>query len=143
MNQEATVTPSEIEVLEAEEISLSRVEVLFAITASLDRDHDLTGSPFKAKTGEPWVLGDSTAQKFVEKIEEKFRKKNKLHGFFSGTIWHAMPEAIKKLLVVECEHLEFAAAVMKLLETSSNEVAGGNLSGGHIVFIMYRDHIKR
>lgn len=143
MNQEAKVSPSETEVLETEELALSRVEVLFAITARLDRDHDLTGSPFKAKTGEPWVLGDSTAQKFVEKIEEKFRKKNKLHGFFSGTIWHAMPEAIKKLLADECGHLEFSAAVMKLLEASSNEVTGGNLSGGHIVFIMYRDHIKK
>lgn len=143
MTQEADVANNQADEQKIDDLALPKIDVLFAITAALGRNFDLTGSPFEAKTGTPWVLGDSTAQKFVEKIEERFRKKNKLHGFFSNTIWHAMPETVGKLLAVECDHLAFTDSVMTLLKNSANEIVGGNLGGGHVVFIMYRDRVVK
>jgi nucleoid-associated protein len=117
----------------------SKIEVLFAITANLSRNTDLVGSPFEAKSGTPWSLENVTAQKFISKIEEKFRKKNKLHGFFAALPWHPMPGKIKSLLAKEVDHLAFTTSVMGFLERAANEISGGNLSGGHVVFINYRD----
>ncbi|SDQ87385.1 nucleoid-associated protein [Pseudomonas moorei] len=141
MIQDAEVGQNQTVEPKNDDLALPKIDVLFAITAALGRNTELTGSPFEAKTGTPWVLGDSTAQKFVEKIEERFRKKNKLHGFFSKTIWHAMPDTVRKLLAVECDHLTFTNSVMTLLKNAANEIVGGGLGGGHVVFIMYRDRV--
>lgn len=130
------------EVVEVEQVSLAvhvEITVEHAVTAKFERNRSLEGSPFDPELGLPWDLCNETALKFVQKIEERFRKKNKLHGFFDPKIWHPMPVNLRLYLDKDIDFKELVDTTLVSLEKASNSADKGNLLGGNIVFVHYKN----
>lgn len=123
-------------------VDLSRVGnfvVVAAITAELERNSEITGNPFDVSMGKLWDLKNKTAIDFINKIEEKFRRKNKFHGFFASPTINTTPISLRQY--VEAESIEFeqvANSLMQSLKFASNSVERRNLAGGNVVFVHYK-----
>ncbi|MFP5499049.1 MAG: nucleoid-associated protein [Gammaproteobacteria bacterium] len=115
-----------------------RIKVVAAITIEFERNKKLEGSPFDPKSGTVWDLTNETALNFVEKIEEKFRKKNKLHGMFDPKRYHLMPENLKSYLDSKIEFMEFVSVAAASLKSQANDPSKTGLSGGNIIFVHYK-----
>ena len=118
------------------EIRKVNVVVKFAITASFERNKSIVDFPFVSDLGEIWDNDDATAQMFVEKIEEKFRRKGKLHGVFDSTSLHKTAEHLHTY-INGMDFNEFVQLLCKSLERTGNLPERKGLAGGNIVFIHY------
>lgn len=113
-------------------------EVVAAITASLERDLELQGKPFKFAMGSVWNLKNTASIDFIEQIEKKFRKKNKFHSYFSGLPSNQTPPNLQKYIAGDLQFGDFAQAEMRLLTSLANDVERASLAGGNLVFIHYK-----
>ncbi|WP_262019985.1 nucleoid-associated protein [Pseudomonas sp. Pse35] len=119
--------------------SSSSFVVNAAITAELERNPKLTGNPFDVSMGKPWNLKNQTAIDFIAKIEEKFRRKNKFHGYFSYPTINSTPGNLRAY--IDGGDTSFVHAVgqmMQSLKLAGNAVERGNLVGGNVVFVHYK-----
>jgi len=127
------------ELVESENsVSVPAIEVVAAITASLERDPELQGKPFKYLMGAVWNLKNKAAIDFIEQIEKKFRKKNKFHSYFSGLPSNQTPQNLQKYIDSDLPFHDLAQAEMRLLVSFANEAERASLSGGNLVFIHYK-----
>lgn len=132
--------PSEIE--EDGTVDLSQTGnyvVLAAITAELERDKELTGNPFGVSMGKLWDLKNKTAIDFINKIDERFRRKNKFHGYFASPTVNPTPTSLRDY--ISANKIDFKQAsfqMMQSLKFASNSVERTNLVGGNVVFVHYK-----
>ncbi|WP_249671627.1 nucleoid-associated protein [Pseudomonas abieticivorans] len=124
------------EVVVEDEIRKVNVIVKSAITAGFERDKSITDFPFVSSLGAIWDNSDTTAQMFVEKIEEKFRKKGKLHGVFDSTSIHKTAEHLYNY-IGSADFTVLVKLLCKSLERTGNLPERKGLVGGNIVFIHY------
>ncbi|HCL3220631.1 nucleoid-associated protein [Pseudomonas aeruginosa] len=118
--------------------AIGEFSIISAITASLERDKSLTGSPFKFEIGAPWSLTSPVSADFLEQINKKFKRKNKFHSYFSGNQSNQTPSNLKKYIDGEIEVEEFATLEMRLLVSIANDSERASLVGGNLVFIHYK-----
>ncbi|OLU34916.1 nucleoid-associated protein [Pseudomonas sp. PA27(2017)] len=114
------------------------ISVLAAITASLERDKETKGHPFKYQVGNTWNLKNNVSTEFVEQIQKKFRRKNKFHSYFSGLPSNKTPDGLKKLISGDIALDDLAVELIKILTITANESESRNLVGGNIVFMHYK-----
>ncbi|WP_153475436.1 nucleoid-associated protein [Pseudomonas lactis] len=133
-----SVNKSELESIDEGSVSPPNFEIVAAITASLERDVELQGKPFKYVMGTVWNLKNPAAVDFIEQVEKKFRKKNKFHSYFSGLPSNQTPINLQKYIDDELVFGDFAKAEMRLLTSFANEAERASLSGGNLVFIHYK-----
>lgn len=124
------------DVVVEDEIRKVNVIVKSAITAGFERDKTITDFPFVSSLGAIWDNSDATAQMFVEKIEEKFRKKGKLHGVFDSASIHKTADHLYSY-IGDADFNQFVKLLCKSLERTGNLPERKGLVGGNIVFIHY------
>ena len=113
-------------------------EVVAAITASMERDTDLVGNPFKSELGNLWNLNSKAAHDFIGQIEKKFRRKNKFHSYFSGVPSNTTPVNLEKYISKDIGFQKLAEAQMSVIMYVANSNERGTLQGGNLVFIHYK-----
>lgn len=139
MNKQVNANEIESEGNGTDEMSIPpKFLVAGAITASLERNREAEGNPFKYQMGETWDLTSNVSTDFVEQIQKKFKRKNKFHSYFSGLPSNKTPENLKKLIAGEIEFLPLAREVVKTLTSTANESESPNLVGGNIVLMHYK-----
>lgn len=114
------------------------ITVIAAITASLERDKESDGFPFKYEMGSMWNLKNNASIDLVSQVERKFRRKNKFHSYFSGLPSNKTPEGLKKLIAGEVGLDKLAEELTKILAKTANESDSRSLVGGNIVFMHYK-----
>ncbi|WP_271408805.1 nucleoid-associated protein [Pseudomonas sp. Q1-7] len=120
------------------EVKSEKFKMVAGITSSLERDLSQDGHPFKYVVGNLWNLSSKASIEFVEKIEKKFRRKNKFHSYFSGLPSNQTPSNLSKYINANLGFAELAEAEMKLLTHIANESERGSLVGGNLVFMHYK-----
>ncbi len=138
MGAAETVEDAVEDAKESTEISVPKKNVIvrFAVTAGFERDKKIVDFPFVSQLGSLWNVNDSTAQLFVSKIEEKFRKKGKIHGNFDPESDYKTAEHLHQYLDSTDFDL-FIRALCKSLERAGNVTERKGLVGGNIVFVHY------
>lgn len=123
---------------ESGEISVPKKNVIvkFAVTAGFERDKTIVDFPFVSQLGSLWNVDDSTAQLFVGKIEEKFRRKGKIHGNFDPNSDYKTSEHLHQYLD-NADFVSFTRGLCKSLERAGNVAERKGLVGGNIVFVHY------
>lgn len=112
--------------------------VVDAITASLERDTSFTGNPFDVVMGKSWNLNNQTALDFIFRIEEKFRKKNKFHGYFASPTSSSTPGNLKGYIDKGTVFVQAAEQIMQGLKRAGNSLERGSLVGGNVVLVHYK-----
>lgn len=138
MNKNVDSESSDVSETESTLTASPSISVIAAITASLERDKETKGQPFKYEVGNTWNLKNNASTEFVEQIQKKFRRKNKFHSYFSGLPSNKTPEGLKKLISGEIKLDELATELIKILTRTANESESRNLVGGNIVFMHYK-----
>lgn len=133
-----SVIQSELESVDESPVPPPSFDIVAAITASLERDPELQGRPFKYVMGNVWNLKNPAAVDFIEQVEKKFRKKNKFHSYFSGLPSNQTPINLQKYIAEDLKFGDFAQAEMRLLTSFANEAERASLAGGNLVFIHYK-----
>lgn len=123
---------------EVEEVVQNSMFVVAAITAGLERDTTLTGAPFDVSMGKPWDLSNQTALDFIVRIEERFRKKNKFHGYFANPTSSSTPVNLRSYIDAKASFVQTAEQIMIGLKRVGNAVERGNLVGGNVVIVHYK-----
>ncbi|HGM5483857.1 TPA: nucleoid-associated protein [Serratia marcescens] len=108
----------------------------FALTAELVKkegavlfDHDM---------GALWHLGKGDVQLFLKRIESKFRRKGKLHGFIKkDTLPLSTPDAFTRYINDNFGFEDFVSAIMKKMKLEAN-AEKSTLVGGALIFIHYK-----
>lgn len=103
--------------LEGTELPSSKFTIQAGITASLERDKSVDRSPFKSYLGNIWNLKNEASIEFVEKLEKKFRRKNKFHSYFSGLPSNQTPQNLTKYIAGQIDFKALVQNEMKLLES--------------------------
>lgn len=116
----------------------AQFEVVAAITASMERDTNLVGNPFRFQLGKLWNLNSKAANDFIEQIEKKFRRKNKFHSYFSGLPSNSTPINIQKYIGSSLSFEQLAEAQMAVIIYVANDNERGTLQGGNLVFVHYK-----
>jgi nucleoid-associated protein len=116
----------------------AQFQVVAAITASMERDTNVVGNPFKFSLGNLWNLNSKAANGFIEQIEKKFRRKNKFHSYFSGLPSNSTPINIEKYISSKTDFQKLAEAQMSLIVYVANSSERGSLQGGNLVFVHYK-----
>ncbi|MCJ0975284.1 nucleoid-associated protein [Pseudomonas sp. PS1] len=125
--------------VESTELPSSKFTIQAGITASLERDRSVDRSPFRSYLGNIWNLKNEASIEFVEKLEKKFRKKNKFHSYFSGLPSNQTPQNLTEYIAGQIDFKALVQNEMKLLESLANESDSTSLVGGNVVFMHYKN----
>ncbi len=117
----------------------SEFKILGGITASFERDTSKDRSPFKSKMGNTWNPESEASIDFVEKLQRKFKRKNKFHSYFSGLPSNQTPANLTNYINGNIDFKSLAESEMKLLESFANDAESTSLVGGNVVFMHYRN----
>lgn len=118
----------------------SKLKVLHAITYQLERHPQVEVLGFSIKAGQPWDLSNNSAKDFISKIENKFRRKNKLHGFISDDSEDGIASYLSGYIEKKIDFVTFVEYVMRSFLFEADELKQSNLRGGNVVFIHYATH---
>lgn len=113
--------------------------VIAAQTADMFKSSIGGTSFYEANLGKKWDLSKQTAKEFINIIERKFARNNKLHGYFSSESPHMAPVILGKYIRQE---LKFEQVVKEFVDNAllvANEPGRGSLMLGHLVFVHYKD----
>ncbi|WP_431026167.1 nucleoid-associated protein [Halomonas sp. H5] len=114
--------------------------VLHAIGAHLQRKKVGKESFFEKDVGTQWDTGDKVALSFVQQIEAKFAKKNKLYNFFrEDPSGNDLPLAshLKNLNETHDGFGRLSSFVLDSMVSSATRKAGTSLSDAYVVIIHY------
>lgn len=116
-----------------------KLVVIAAQTADMFKSSIGGANFYDAKLGKKWDLSKQTAKEFINIIERKFARNNKLHGYFSSETPHLAPVILGNYIQQE---LTFEQLVQEFVDNSllvANEPGRGSLMLGHLVFVHYKD----
>lgn len=90
--------------------------------------------------GTQWNLTTPVASEFIERIEKKFRRKNKFHNFLSkDSLPTSIPTLLSKFINKKTKFIDLCTVIMEKFKLNSNsEELVGSLVGGSLVFVYYK-----
>jgi nucleoid-associated protein len=115
----------------------SKFEILHAIAASLkEPDKKIKGELFSYSLGSKWDIDNEAAIDFIYKIEGKFSRKNKLHGYIIEEA-DGFADKLKEYISDSDEFIKLANLVMAALRDTASDSSSSE-KGGNVVLIHYR-----
>lgn len=123
------------------DVKQNKLTVLNAIGGHLQRKKSGKESFFDKDLGVEWDTTDQVAISFVNQVEAKFVRRNKLYNYFkSGPEIKSLPlaENLKKLSSNSIDFSLFADFVLERLAFSATKKAGTSLSDAYVVFVHYK-----
>lgn len=116
--------------------SSASYQAKFAVTAQLFRS---AGSVIlEHKLGSDWNLGNNAALDFLIRVERKFTRKSKHHGFLEkDTLPNAIPQILKNYISGKIAFRALVENTMVKMRMEANSDRQGKPSGGEVVFIHY------
>lgn len=114
----------------------ARYRPQFALTAELFKKEQPVA--FDYQMGKLWHLDKGDVQLFLKRIEGKFGRKGKLHGFIKkDTLPLSTPDVFLKYISKDYDFEKFVNAIMKKMKLESN-ADKSTLVGGALIFIHYK-----
>ncbi|MCV6612859.1 MAG: nucleoid-associated protein [Amphritea sp.] len=111
------------------------VVALAAVTGELISDTSLKNIDYKI--GSEWPINDDVCYRFISKVEDKFKRKNKFHSYY-GEEESLVSDCFMAFSEKKKSFLGMADSIMKRLRDSADNVSWSNVSGGSVVFMQYR-----
>ncbi len=115
-----------------------KFDAISAITAQLEKNDS---GLLEIKLGRLWNLKTDVSTDFINKLESKFRRKNKFHNFLTeNTLSNSIPSLLTKYITNKIKFKTIVTSIMSKIKTSVSD-DGRKISGAannNIIFIHYK-----
>lgn len=129
---------NEDDIEQQDSITPRGLQVLNAVTGLVSLSEAGGSRTFVGKLGSLWDTSNNIAKDFVEEIEKKFERKNKLHAFFPENSLNKTPKFFKKLTNKDISFTKHCNELIKLIAIEVNRVGSGRLPEANVVFVHYK-----
>ncbi|WP_342230235.1 nucleoid-associated protein, partial [Yersinia enterocolitica] len=124
--------------VEIEKIDPNEFVAVSAVTAQLDKGSSGT---LEAKVGRLWNLNNAVSNDFINKIELKFRRKNKFHNFLTkDELPNSIPTLLRKYIGDKLKFKTLVQSILskiKVIVSNDGRILSG-LKNNNIIFIHYK-----
>ena len=120
------------------QVDRPRLVAVAAITAKF-----ITGSSINdldRQIGDLWPIDDAVCYSFIGQVENKFRRKNKYHSYYSEQAEvDSMPARLSSFISGAKSFSELVYELMDELVLAAIDSGSSRISGGNVVFMHYKD----